>query len=111
MFYLVHIISHFFQGNLWHQILQTDSARLPSLPMSQWLLRMVRKGLQAKYTITRFSGNGQRMRTNIVAIEIRPSFFKCRRGDEASDLLAQPPIICHVASRPFDHRSENANEF
>ena len=35
----------------------------------------LRKGLQAKYTITRFSGNGQRMRTNIVAKETRPSFF------------------------------------
>ena len=31
--------------------------------------------LQAKYTITCFSGNGQRMRTNIVAIATRPSFF------------------------------------
>ena len=29
MFGLVHITSHFFQGNLWHQILQTGSARLP----------------------------------------------------------------------------------
>ena len=35
----------------------------------------LRKGLQAKYTITHFSGNGQRMRTNIVAMETRPSFF------------------------------------
>ena len=35
----------------------------------------LRKGLQAKYTIMRFSGNGQRMRTNIVVIEKRPSFF------------------------------------
>ena len=34
-------MSHFFQGNLWHQILQTGSARLP---MSQWLLRMVCPG-------------------------------------------------------------------
>ena len=35
-------------------------------------------GLQAKllqYTITTFSGNGQRMRTNRVAMETRPSFF------------------------------------
>ena len=35
----------------------------------------LRKGLQAKYTITCFSGNGQCMRTNIVAIGTRPSFF------------------------------------
>ena len=41
VFCLVHIVSHFFQGNLWHQILQTGSARLP---MSQWLLRMVCPG-------------------------------------------------------------------
>ena len=46
------------------------------------------KGLQAKYTITSFSGNGQRMRTNIVAIGTRPSFFlnlNGRPGDEASN--------------------------
>ena len=81
VFCLVHIMSHFFQGNLWHQILQTGSARLL---MSQWLPKMVchcfalndlRNGLQGKYTITCFSGNGQRMRTNIVAIGTRPSFF------------------------------------
>ena len=41
VFCLVHIVSHFFQGNHWHQILQTGSARLP---MSQWLLRMVCSG-------------------------------------------------------------------
>ena len=35
----------------------------------------LRKGLQAKYTITCFLDNGQRMRTNIVAIDTRPSFF------------------------------------
>ena len=35
----------------------------------------LRKGLRAKYTITCFSGNGQHMRTNIVAIGTRPSFF------------------------------------
>ena len=38
VFCLVHIMSHFFQGNLWHQILQAR------LPMSQWLLRMVCPG-------------------------------------------------------------------
>ena len=31
--------------------------------------------LQAKYTITCYSGYGQRMRTNIVAIATRPSVF------------------------------------
>ena len=33
----------------------------------------LRNGLQAKYTITCFSGNGQRMRTNIDGLGTRPA--------------------------------------
>ena len=38
-------------------------------------MSLLTERLTAKYTITCFSGNGQRMRTNIVAIATRPSFF------------------------------------
>ena len=34
VFCLVHIMSHFFQRDLWHQILQTGSARLPMSPVA-----------------------------------------------------------------------------
>ena len=64
VFCLVHIVSHFFQGNLWHQILQTGSARLP---MSQWLLRMVCSGSFAYLAKTNLCQAGENFRTTAKA--------------------------------------------
>ena len=60
----------------------------------------LRNSLQAKYTITCFSRNGQRMRTNIVAIGTRPSFllnFNWRPGDEATTQMIAGPAAISVA--------------
>ena len=57
-----------------HNVYETKHKTLTSYTFTRSVYVYDVKGLQAiaKYTITCFSGNGQRMRTNIMVIGTRP---------------------------------------